>query len=79
MGEQLESLNIRELQQLEHQLEISLKHVRSRKVKTSLFSFSRRQLRKLYKAFKEYDLGTMSSKLIESVDGAESSHVRLHC
>ncbi|XP_018682525.2 truncated transcription factor CAULIFLOWER A-like [Musa acuminata AAA Group] len=31
MGEQLESLNIRELQQLEHKLEISLKHVRSRK------------------------------------------------
>nr|ABS83560.1 APETALA1-like protein [Alpinia oblongifolia] len=31
MGEQLESLNLKELQQLEHQLEISLKHVRSRK------------------------------------------------
>lgn len=32
MGEQLDSLNHKELQQLEHQLEISLKHVRSRKV-----------------------------------------------
>ncbi|XP_042428838.1 truncated transcription factor CAULIFLOWER A-like [Zingiber officinale] len=31
MGEQLDSLNLKELQQLEHQLEISLKHVRSRK------------------------------------------------
>lgn len=32
MGEQLEALNLKELQQLEHQLEISLKHIRSRKV-----------------------------------------------
>ncbi|THU45118.1 hypothetical protein C4D60_Mb02t14490 [Musa balbisiana] len=31
MGEQLEALNLKELQQLEHQLEISLKHIRSRK------------------------------------------------
>ncbi|WOL10440.1 truncated transcription factor CAULIFLOWER A-like [Canna indica] len=31
MGEQLDSLNLKELQQLEHQLEISLKHIRSRK------------------------------------------------
>ncbi|URD86290.1 MADS-box transcription factor [Musa troglodytarum] len=33
MGEQLEALNLKELQQLEHQLEISLKHIRSRKEK----------------------------------------------
>ena len=32
MGEDLESLNLKELQQLEQQLESSLKHIRSRKV-----------------------------------------------
>ncbi|WOL07759.1 APETALA1-like protein [Canna indica] len=31
MGEQLDSLNLKELQQLENQLDISLKHIRSRK------------------------------------------------
>ncbi|OAY81168.1 MADS-box transcription factor 14 [Ananas comosus] len=34
MGEQLESLNLKELQQLEQQLESSLKHIRSRKEKS---------------------------------------------
>lgn len=38
MGEQLESLNLKELQQLEHQLEISLKHIRSRKVMSLLYT-----------------------------------------
>ncbi|RZR88784.1 hypothetical protein BHM03_00016435 [Ensete ventricosum] len=33
MGEQLDSLNLKELQQLENQLENSLKLIRSRKVK----------------------------------------------
>jgi MADS-box transcription factor len=32
MGEELDSLNLKELQQLEQQLESSLKHIRSRKV-----------------------------------------------
>jgi HPt (histidine-containing phosphotransfer) domain-containing protein len=36
MGEDLESLNLKELQQLEQQLESSLKHIRSRKVLTIL-------------------------------------------
>ncbi|RRT50961.1 hypothetical protein B296_00019564 [Ensete ventricosum] len=34
MGEQLDSLNLKELQQLENQLENSLKLIRSRKEKT---------------------------------------------
>jgi hypothetical protein len=34
MGEDLESLNPKELQQLEQQLDSSLKHIRSRKVVT---------------------------------------------
>lgn len=38
MGEQLESLNLKELQQLEQQLESSLKHIRTRKVKLSYLS-----------------------------------------
>jgi MADS-box transcription factor, plant len=32
MGEDLETLNLKELQQLEQQLESSLKHIRTRKV-----------------------------------------------
>jgi MADS-box transcription factor len=36
MGEDLESLNLKELQQLEQQLESSLKHIRARKVDTSI-------------------------------------------
>ncbi|KAG1347752.1 putative MADS-box transcription factor 14 [Cocos nucifera] len=36
MGEQLEPLNLKELQQLEQQLESSLKHIRTRKVKAIL-------------------------------------------
>jgi len=40
MGEDLESLNLKELQQLEQQLESSLKHIRSRKVVTILLMFS---------------------------------------
>ena len=33
MGEDLDSLSLKELQNLEHQLESALKHIRSRKVK----------------------------------------------
>lgn len=33
MGEDLDSLNLKELQNLEHQLDSALKHIRSRKVK----------------------------------------------
>lgn len=44
MGEELESLNLKELQQLEQQLEGALKNIRSRKVKLpnlpSLLSWS---------------------------------------
>lgn len=32
MGEELDSLSLKELQNLEHQLETALKHIRSRKV-----------------------------------------------
>lgn len=32
MGEDLDSLSVRELQQLEQQLDVALRHVRSRKV-----------------------------------------------
>ncbi|KAG6508320.1 hypothetical protein ZIOFF_033694 [Zingiber officinale] len=48
MGEQLESLNLKEVQQLEHQLEISLKHIRSRKEKAL-----REQHKQLEKELKE--------------------------
>jgi MADS-box transcription factor len=36
MGEDLDSLNIKELQNLEHQIDSALKHVRSRKVMSVL-------------------------------------------
>lgn len=32
MGEDLDSLNLKELQSLEHQLDSALKHIRSKKV-----------------------------------------------
>lgn len=40
MGEQLDSLSPKELGQLEHKLESSLKNVRSRKVELHMFNFS---------------------------------------
>ena len=42
MGEDLESLNIKELQNLENQIDAALKHVRSRKVMSvpELFDYS---------------------------------------
>ncbi|XP_052162150.1 MADS-box transcription factor 15 isoform X4 [Oryza glaberrima] len=43
MGEDLESLNLKELQQLEQQLESSLKHIRSRKSHLMLESISELQ------------------------------------
>lgn len=39
MGEQLDTLNLKELQHLEQQLENSLKHIRSRKVNHSTLCF----------------------------------------
>lgn len=39
MGEDLDSLNIKELQNLEHQIDSALKHVRSRKVMSVLELF----------------------------------------
>lgn len=43
MGEDLETLNLKELQQLEQQLESSLKHIRSRKSQRMLESISELQ------------------------------------
>ncbi|TVU44968.1 hypothetical protein EJB05_04433, partial [Eragrostis curvula] len=43
MGEELETLNLKELQQLEQQLESSLKHIRSRKSQLMLESISELQ------------------------------------
>ncbi|KAG6504876.1 truncated transcription factor CAULIFLOWER A-like [Zingiber officinale] len=51
MGEQLESLNLKEVQQLEHQLEISLKHIRSRK--NQVMSESIAELQRKEKALRE--------------------------
>jgi len=43
MGEDLETLNLKELQQLEQQLESSLKHIRSRKSQLMMESISELQ------------------------------------
>nr|AOT28198.1 MADs14 protein [Phyllostachys edulis] len=51
MGEDLESLNLKELQQLEQQLENSLKHIRSRKSQLMLESIS--ELQKKEKSLQE--------------------------
>ncbi|XP_074592622.1 protein VERNALIZATION 1-like [Curcuma longa] len=51
MGEQLESLNQKEVQQLENQLEISLKHIRSRK--NQVMSESIAELQRKERALRE--------------------------
>ncbi|XP_042374787.1 truncated transcription factor CAULIFLOWER A-like [Zingiber officinale] len=51
MGEQLDTLSLRELQQLENQLDNSLKHIRSRKNQVLLDSIS--ELQKKEKALQE--------------------------
>ena len=51
MGEQLDSLNLKELQQLEHQLEISMKHIRSRKSQVMFDSIA--ELQRKEKALRE--------------------------
>ena len=38
MGEDLDTLSLKELQNLEHQLDTALKHIRSRKVKKLVIS-----------------------------------------
>ncbi|XP_020091887.1 MADS-box transcription factor 14 isoform X2 [Ananas comosus] len=53
MGEQLESLNLKELQQLEQQLESSLKHIRSRKSQLLLDSIS--ELKRKEKSLQEHN------------------------
>nr|AOT28199.1 MADs15 protein [Phyllostachys edulis] len=62
MGEDLESLNLKELQQLEQQLESSLKHIRSRKSQLMLESIS--QLEKKEKSLQEENT-VLQKELVE--------------
>ncbi|CAD5193987.1 truncated transcription factor CAULIFLOWER A-like [Musa acuminata AAA Group] len=62
MGEQLEALNLKELQQLEHQLEISLKHIRSRKNQVMFDSIA--ELQKKEKALQAANK-TLEQELME--------------
>ncbi|CAL9117334.1 unnamed protein product [Musa textilis] len=63
MGEQLDSLNVRELQQLEHQLEISLKHVRSRKNQVMFDSIA--ELQSKEKALQEQNENLEKQQIME--------------
>ncbi|XP_074560871.1 MADS-box transcription factor 14-like [Curcuma longa] len=61
MGEQLDTLSLRELQQLENQLDNSLKHIRSRKNQVLLDSISELQrkeksLQEQNKSLEKHDL-----------------------
>ncbi|KAL6656925.1 hypothetical protein ACP70R_004705 [Stipagrostis hirtigluma subsp. patula] len=85
LGEQLDSLNLKELQQLEQQLESSLKHIRSRKNQLMFDSISELQkkekslieqngaLQKLMEAEKEKNNALLNSHLREQQNGATTS------
>ncbi|KAL6841972.1 hypothetical protein ACP4OV_028484 [Aristida adscensionis] len=85
LGEQLDSLNIKELQQLEQQLESSLKHIRSRKNQLMFDSISELQkkekslteqngaLQKLMEAEKEKNNALINAHMREQQNGATTS------
>ncbi|CAL9179809.1 unnamed protein product [Musa hybrid cultivar] len=62
MGEQLDSLSLKELQQLEHQLDTSLKQIRSRKHKVMLDSIT--ELQRKVKQLQEQNKG-LEKELME--------------
>ncbi|OEL32229.1 MADS-box transcription factor 18 [Dichanthelium oligosanthes] len=72
LGEQLDPLTIKELQQLEQQLDSSLKHIRSRKNQLMFDSISELQ-KKLVEAEKEKNNALMSAHLREQRHGASTS------
>lgn len=85
LGEQLSSLTIKELQQLEQQLDSSLKHIRSRKNQLMFDSISALQkkektltdqngvLQKFMEAEKEKNKALMNAQLREQQNGASTS------
>ncbi|TKW35713.1 hypothetical protein SEVIR_2G393300v4 [Setaria viridis] len=85
LGEQLDSLTIKELHQLEQQLDSSLKHIRSRKNQLMFNSISELQkkeksltdqngvLQKLMEAEKEKNNALMNTHLREQQNGASTS------
>jgi len=85
LGEQLDSLTIKELQQLEQQLDSSLKHIRSRKNQLMFYSISELQkkeksltdqngvLQKLMEAEKEKNNALMNAHLREQQNRASTS------
>uniref|UniRef100_A0A0D9X1A0 Uncharacterized protein n=1 Tax=Leersia perrieri TaxID=77586 RepID=A0A0D9X1A0_9ORYZ len=74
LGEQLETLTTKELQQLEHQLEYSLKHIRSKKNQLLFDSIS--ELQKKEKSLKNQN-GELQ-KLMETEKGKNNALVNTH-
>ncbi|KAF8668686.1 hypothetical protein HU200_051869 [Digitaria exilis] len=85
LGEQLDSMTIKELQQLEQQLDSSLKHIRSRKNHLMFHSISELQkkeksltdqngaLQKVMEAEKEKNNALMNAHFREQQNGASTS------
>ncbi|XP_062188312.1 MADS-box transcription factor 15-like isoform X2 [Phragmites australis] len=74
MGEDLESLNLKELQQLEQQLESSLKHIRSRKSHLMIESIS--ELQKKERSLQEENKA-LQKELVERQKAASSQQQQL--
>ncbi|KAL5196642.1 hypothetical protein ABZP36_000154 [Zizania latifolia] len=73
MGEDLESLNLKELQQLEQQLESSLKHIRSRKSHLMLESIS--ELQKKERSLQEENKA-LQKELVERQNAVRQQQVQ---
>nr|ACB05814.1 flower development related protein [Phyllostachys praecox] len=74
LGEQLDALTIKELQQLEQQLDSSLKHIRSRKNQLLFDSIS--ELQKKEKSLTDQN-GQLQKHLVETEKGKEKSNALL--
>nr|ABC73604.1 FUL-like MADS-box transcription factor [Elaeis guineensis] len=71
MGEQLEPLNLKELQQLEQQLESSLKHIRTRKCQLMFESISELQKKEKSLQGAEQDAGEGAHGRSKKVEGTK--------
>lgn len=72
MGEDLENLSLRELQNLEHQLDVALKHIRSKKNQLMFESIS--ELQKKDKALQEQN--NVLAKQVKEKEKAEAEQPR---
>ncbi|KAJ8643770.1 hypothetical protein MRB53_005518 [Persea americana] len=74
MGEDLDSLSVRELQQLEQQLDVALRHVRSRKIQVMFDSIAELQTKE--KALQEQNI--MLEKKLQEKEKAAAQQAHRH-